>query len=80
MRICCLLAGLVAGSTGVSQKTQPQGVLGRVYDGNDYSSYYLDPPYSFHPKRFWNVKNAHWLFHNHRYVFLDIKVSDAVSQ
>ena len=82
MRICSLLAGLVAGSiTGVSQETQAQAVLSRVYDGNDYSGYYLDPPYwSFHPKRFWNAKNAHWLFHNHRYVFLDIRLRGAVSQ
>ena len=82
MRICSLLAGVVAGSiTGFSQETQAQAVMSRVYDSNDYSGYYLDPPYwSFHPKRFWNSKNSHWLFHNHRYVFLDIRVSDAVSQ
>jgi hypothetical protein len=82
MRICSLLVGLVAGSlASVSQETGTQAIMTRVYDGKDYGSYYLDPPYwSYHPKRFWKSNNAHWLFRNHRYVFLDIRISDAGSQ
>ncbi len=52
----------------------------QVYDGNDLGSYY-DPPYwSYRPKGFWHPKSAHWLYKNHRYVLIDIKVNDAASR
>jgi hypothetical protein len=47
-----------------------------VYDGNDFESYYSDPPcWIYLPKGVWHSKNAHWLYKNHRYVFVDIKVN-----
>jgi hypothetical protein len=47
-----------------------------VYDGNDFESYYADPPsWIYLPNGLWHSKNAHWLYKNHRYVFIDIKVN-----
>lgn len=47
----------------------------RVYDGDDLESYYSDPPYwSYYSRGFWHSKKAHWLYQNHRYVFIDIKL------
>jgi hypothetical protein len=78
MRTSSLVLGLVATSIGVSQKTEAQAVITRVYDGNDFGNYCLDPPYwSYHSKGFWHSKSAHWLYENHRDVFIDIKVNYA---
>jgi hypothetical protein len=47
-----------------------------VYDGNDFESYYTDPPFWIYlPNGLWHSKSAHWLYKNHRYVFIDIKVN-----
>jgi hypothetical protein len=81
MRICILLVGLFAASISVAQGAETRAVLTRVHNGGDYESYYLDPPsWSYHPKRSGRSKNAHWLYKNHRQVFIDIKISDAGSR
>jgi hypothetical protein len=47
----------------LSQEAENQAVITRVYDGDDFGSYYLDPPYwSYQPKRFWSRKSAHWFY------------------
>jgi hypothetical protein len=81
MRISSLVLGFVATSIGVSQeKGAPTANMTRVYDGKDFESYYLDPPYwTYHSKGFGVPKSAHWLYGNHRYVFIDIKVKYAHS-
>jgi hypothetical protein len=76
-----LALGLVAISSGVAQKAEAQALITRVYDGDDFGSYYLDPPYwSYHSRGFWHRKSAHWLYKNHRYVFIDIKLNYADSR
>ena len=76
MRMYNLVLGLVATSVFGSQKAEAQPVVIQVYDGNDFETYSLDPPYwSYHSKGFWNSKHAHWLYHNHRYVFIDIRMN-----
>jgi hypothetical protein len=69
---------LVAASLAVSQEAEAQALITRVYDGNDFESYSFDPPYwSYHSKGFWRSKSAHWLYGNHRYVFIDITLTDS---
>ncbi len=75
MRVNSLVLGLVAVSITVSQPTRAQTVVARVYHGNDFSSYSLDPPYWSYHKEFWHPENAHWLYRNHHYVFFDIKLA-----
>lgn len=71
-----LVLGLVAVSVCISQPAEAQTVVTRVYDGNDFESYSLDPPFwTYHSKGFGHSKSAHWLYHNHRYVFIDIKAT-----
>jgi hypothetical protein len=78
---CSLLLGLVAISFGVSQESKAQPRVTRVYSGNDVEGYCLDPPYwSYHPKGSGHSKSAHWLYKNHRYVFIDIKLNYADSR
>jgi hypothetical protein len=75
MRMHTLVLGLVAVSVCIPQAAEAQPVVIRADDGNDFESYSLDPPWwSYHSKGFRNSKHAHWLYHNHRYVFIDIKV------
>jgi len=77
----CFVLGLMATSIGVSQKAEAQSLITRVYDGNDFGSYYSDPPYwSYQPKGFWCRKSAHWFYKNHRYVFIDIKLNRPASR
>jgi hypothetical protein len=81
MRMSCFVLVLMATSIGVSQNVEGQATITRVYDGDDFGSYYLDPPYwSYQPKRFWSCKSAHWFYKNHRYVFIDIKLNRAASR
>jgi hypothetical protein len=82
MRITCgFLLGLVAISIGLPQVSEAQAVMTRVYDGDDFEDYYSDPPYwSYHSKGLWDSKSAHWLYENHRYVFIDIKLNYADSR
>jgi hypothetical protein len=66
----------MATSIGVSQKAEAQAIMTRVYDGEDFGSCSLDPPYwTYQPKGFWSRKSAHWFYKNHRYVFIDIKLN-----
>ena len=75
MRMSSLVLGLVAASIAASQEAEAQALLIRVYDGNDFESYSLDPPYwTYHAKGFWDSRSAHWFYRNHRYVFIDIKL------
>jgi hypothetical protein len=70
------LSGLIAISIGVLQKAEAQALVTRVYEGNDFGGYYLDPPYwSYHFVRSWHRKSEHWLYRNHRFVFIDIKIN-----
>ena len=71
-----LVLGLLATSVGVLQAAGDKALMTRVYDGNDFESYYSDPPYwSYHSGGLWHPKSAHWLYKNHRYVFIDIKLN-----
>jgi hypothetical protein len=83
MKISSPVLGLAAASvciSCISQGSEPKAVRIQVYDGNDLGSYY-DPPYwSYRPKGFWHPKSAHWLYKNHRYVLIDIKINDAASR
>ena len=79
MRMSNLVLGLVATSLGVLQAAGDKALMTRVYDGNDFESYCLDPPYwSYHSEG--GAKSAHWLYKNHRHVFIDIKVNYADSR
>lgn len=81
MKISSVVVGLVAASMGVSQDSSAHVRVTRVYDGNDFGSYYLDLPYwSYRSKGIWHRKAAHWLYENHRYVFIDIRINLANSQ
>jgi hypothetical protein len=72
-----LISGLVWASIAASQEAEAQGLVTRVYDGNDFETYSLDPPYwSYHWNGFWHSQSAHWLYGNHRYVFIDIKLTE----
>jgi hypothetical protein len=76
MRISSLILGLVWASVAISQEAGNKALITRVYDGNDFAGYSLDPPYwSYHLKGFWHSKSAHWLYGNHRRVFIDIKLT-----
>jgi hypothetical protein len=71
-----LVVGLAATSIGISEGTANKAVMLRVYHGNDFANYYLDPPYwSYRPKRFGHPGSSHWLYKNHRDVFIDIQVN-----
>ena len=40
---------------------EAQALITRVYDGDDFGSYYLDPPsWIYQSKGFWSRKSAHW--------------------
>jgi hypothetical protein len=55
----CFVFGMMAASIGVSQRAEAQAFITLAYDGDDFSSYYLDPPYwSYQPKGFCSRKNA----------------------
>src|SRR5271165_6108444 len=79
MRARSLVLGLVATALGVAQESEAQAVLTRVYRGNDFAHYCLDPPYwSYHAEGFWHSKSAHWLYRNHQRIYIDIKLRYAV--
>jgi hypothetical protein len=76
MRINALISAIIATSIVTSQRSEAKAVMTVVYDGNDFESYYSDPPcWIYLPNGVWRSKSAHWLFKNHRYVFIDIKVN-----
>jgi hypothetical protein len=70
-----LVVGLAATSMGISQGVADKAVMIRVDHGKDFANYYLDPPYwSYRPKGFRHQGSSHWLYKNHRDVFIDIQV------
>ena len=76
MRMRCLALGLVVSSLWVSQGSEAQALVTRVYRGNDFGDYYLDPPFwSYRSKGFRDAKTAHWLYKNHRRVYIDIQLN-----
>jgi hypothetical protein len=76
MKMANLVLGLVAISIAVSQHAEAQVLITRVYYGNDFENYSLDPPFwSYHSTKFWHSKSGHWLYGNHHYVFIDIKLT-----
>jgi len=76
MKMANLVLGLVATSMAVSQDVEAQAFITRIYYGNDFENYSSDPPFwSYHSKGFWHSKSGHWLYGNHRYVFIDIKLT-----
>jgi hypothetical protein len=82
MRTCSLALGcafaLFAISGIVSQESEAKAFITRLSNVNYVGDYYLDPPYwRYHVKGFRKSKIAHWLYENHRYVFIDIKLSGA---
>ncbi len=81
MRVRSLVLALVAASLGAAKGSEPQAVVARVYRGNDFGHYYSDPPYwSYQSDGFWHCKSAHWIYKNHRRVFIDIKLKYADSR
>jgi hypothetical protein len=75
MRISSFVFGMAVAITGISQPAEAKAVITRVYDGNDFETYSMDPPcWIYLSKGFWHSKSAHWLYKNHRYVFIDIKI------
>jgi hypothetical protein len=53
-------------------------IMTRVYRGDDFGDYYSDPPYwSYTSHGSGHTKSAHWLYKNHRYVFIDITLKYA---
>ena len=76
-----LLLWMVAISVGLQQVSEAQAVMTRVYTGNDFESYYSDPPcWTYHSKRLGHFKSAHWFYANHRHVFIDLKLNYTDSQ
>jgi hypothetical protein len=71
-----LVVGLAATSIGISQGTANKAVMIRVHHGEDFADYYLDPPYwSYRATGFGHRGPSHWLYKNHRDVFIDIQVN-----
>ncbi len=76
MRTSALVSAIIATLTLGAQHSEAKAVMTLVYDGNDFESYYSDPPcWIYLPNDLWHSKSAHWLYKNHRYVFIDIKVN-----
>jgi hypothetical protein len=75
MRMHKLVLGLVAISACISQQTEAQTFETRAYNEKELERFAFDPP-------FWifcgelNTKSNHWLYANHRFVFIDIKVEN----
>ena len=78
MRTSSLVLGLAATSVCVLQETEAQTLVTRVYHENDIGSYAFDPPFwTYYSNGYWHSKSSHWLYHNHRYVFIDISVDSS---
>ncbi len=72
---------LTATLTNLSQGSDVQAFMTRVYVGYDFGDYSLDPPYwSYQDVGFRHSKSAHWLYKNHHHVFIDIKLKPVESQ
>jgi len=78
MTMGSLVWALVAIPMTVSQASEVQAIMTRVYRGDDFGDYYSDPPYwSYTSHGSGHSKSAHWLYKNHRYVFIDITLKYA---
>ena len=76
MRIEKLVLGLLAISVCGSQESEAQTFVTRFYSGKELESYSLGRPFwIYHSKRASHSKAAHWLYCNHRYVFIDIRMN-----
>jgi hypothetical protein len=76
MKMGKLVLGLLATSMAVSQDVEAKALITRVYYRNAFENYFSDPPFwSYRTKGFWHSKSGHWLYGNHRYVFIDIKMT-----
>jgi hypothetical protein len=75
MGIKSVVLGLVATSVGVAEGSEIEAVVHRVYLGNDYGQQYFDPPYwSYLRGEFPHSQSEHWLYKNHRHIFIDIEL------
>ena len=76
MRIEKFVLGLLAISVCGSQQSEAQTFVARLYNGNELEGYSSDPPFwTYQSKGVSHFKVAHWLYCNHRHVFIDIEVS-----
>jgi hypothetical protein len=70
-----MVLGLVAMSVCISQKTEAQTFVTRIYNHKELERYALDPPFwTYHAEGSSHSKSAHWLYANHRCVFIDIRL------
>jgi hypothetical protein len=70
-----LVLGLVAISFCVVQETAAQTFVTRIYNNKELERYALDPPFwTYHAEGSPHSKSVHWLYANHRCVFIDIKM------
>jgi|SRR5271165_2113222 len=78
MEIRGLVLGLVAMSVCVAQETDAQTFVTRIHHRKEFEGYSLDPPFwTYRAKGFRHSKTAHWVYGNHRYVFIDIEMDVA---
>ena len=81
MKISSLLLGFITAFSSVSQGAEMQAVIRRVYHGNDFRGYYMDPPcWRFYPRPSCHSKSSHWLYENHRQVFIEITIDEAAER
>ena len=76
MGIGKLVPGLFAISLCVSQESEAQTLVTRFYNGKELESYSSDPLFCrYYAKGVSHSKSTHWLYRNHRYIFIDIEVN-----
>jgi hypothetical protein len=81
MRMHNLVMGLGAVLVLISQAAEAQTVVTRIYNQKELERYALDPPFwTYHAEGWCHSKSAHWLYANHRCVFIDIKMDVVDSQ
>jgi hypothetical protein len=75
MKINSFVLGLAAASISASQDAKAQTLMTHVYHEDDFRGYCLDPPYWIcRFKGFGGARIEHWLYKNHRRVFIDIRM------
>ena len=75
MRMHNLVMGLGAVLVLISQAAEAQTVVTRIYNPKELERYALDPPFWTYRAEGWCLsKSAHWLYANHRCVFIDIRL------
>jgi hypothetical protein len=76
-----LVLGLIATSVLISQAAEAQTFVTRTYNQKELERYDLDPPcWTYHAEASSRSKSVHWLYANHRCVFIDIKMDAVDSQ